>query len=297
MKKGNKLWYQNHKSRKWTKDFQNSALALSDAQVKELVRTELDLDSDELSDRSRLSMSARRSYGYSASFDRKCPDYGKVVQWLTSRVGQNFDKVSSEFVQFWKDSGMSNYDEGPITWMMKRFVDDREWTLDEIRKDRYGYGRYWKRFYLDGQDRLQRYPAAYRSPRYGAYKKESDQVQATLEDNKNIYETFKYKISGDGPVPIGYYYLDANNRQFQTQVFAVNLRIWNQDLPEEKQTWPPDVRDVRWWPNDRRDLDFLHFLHTNYTPVTIPGVGSYQTGLTGSSYLDVCNYWLFVKKI
>lgn len=226
---------------------------MSESQIKNLVASE---EFDEIPLGGKKPMGGPKVYGYdSATYYRGWPKWNVIGRWLRKRLGQPKSKVEGEFVKFWRDGKMDAHcGYGPIEYLNRCHIDREK-----------GNERWRKGFYWDENDILCAYP--FRKlwkndwPDYNTIEKR--------KANKLVWDENWEKLSGEGPIGIGRYYVDADRGKETHPVVAIRTDLWNQGLPKDRQyeesnTW-------RYFP--RASADFIHYLHENYKPVNILGVG------------------------
>jgi hypothetical protein len=259
MKQGDKLYKTFHKSDPWDKP-QSSYIGMSEAQIQELVKTGR---FDDIPTGRKQSMSGRRVYGYeSATWERGWPSWNYVGKWLRKRVGQPKEKIETEFIDLWKKSKMSNCDYGPLEYL------NRHHNIDEREQE----GNWRRGYYWDENNILRMYkPRLYKNqwPDYNTLEKR--------RANKEVYSLNKEKISGNGPIGVGAYFIDEDRGKELHHCVAIKTDVWNQGLPKNQQYPPSEV-----WRWDKVDQTFVDYLHREYKPVHILGVGSETVKVVGN---------------
>ena len=262
MKQGNKLYKTFHKSDPWDKP-QSSYIGMTESQIQELVKRG---EFDEIPIGRNQSMSGRRVYGYdSCTWDRGWPSWNYIGKWLRKRVGQPREKIEAEFIDLWKRSKMSGCECGPLEYLNEHY------HIDEERPG-YVYSRYRRGFYWDSNDILRMYPERrlWKNdwPDYSTIEKR--------KANKEVYSLNEEKISGVGPIGIGAYFIDEDRGKELHHCVAIKTDIWNQGLPKNQQYKPSDC-----WRQSLLSQDFADYLHQEYKPIHILGVGSETVKVVG----------------
>lgn len=251
MKQGDKLVGPLHKSRRSKP--QSGYIGITESQLKALVNVE---DFDKIPVGETKSMSGRRVYGYdSVAYERGWPRWNYTGKWLRKRIGKPKASVEKEFIELWKQRKMDNWwgGEGPIKY------------LDNLVDREKEPGRWRRGYYWDENEILRMYPERrlWKNdwPDYSTYEKR--------KANKLTFKENEGKLSGLGPIGIGKYFIDEDRGKELHAVMAVRTDLWNQDLPESEHF----EKSNTWRECPKASLDFLHYLHTNYKPVNILGVG------------------------
>lgn len=259
MKQGDKLYKTFHKSDPWDKP-QSSYIGMSEAQIQELVKTGR---FDEIPVGHKKSMSGRRVYGYdSATWERGWPSWNYVGKWLRKRVGQPKEKIEKEFIELWKKSKMSGCEYGPLEYL------NRHHTIDEQEQE----GNWRKGYYWDENNILRMYkPRLYKNqwPDYNTLERR--------KENQRAYDLIKDKLSGNGPIGLGNYYIDLDKGRTKHPCVAIRTDLWNQGLPKDQQYQHSDV-----WRWNKVPQDYADYLHNNYQPVHILGIGKMDAKVVGN---------------
>lgn len=253
MKHGNSLYNDSNKRShsRWKKP-QGPYQGLSESQIKELINTE---QYDEVPTGSQKSMNGKKVYGYdSYCWDRGFPNWNYINRWLRKRVGFSRKRVEEEFIQLWSERGMNTYMVGPLEYIKHHHIDA------EQSASRYARGFYW-----DENNILRMY-----SPqRWGVTKFPEYSTIEKRKANKEVFNQNWDKIRGAGPIGIGSYFIDADKGKELHHCVAIRTDLWNQGLPKDQQY----EASTTWKVYPTASQGFLDYLHSNYKPVNILGVG------------------------
>ena len=283
MKQGDKL-IQSRRSRSFGYAPQSGYIGLSEGQIKSLVNTG---EFDKIPLGEKKSMGGRKVYGWnSTTYDHGLgdPKWNVVGRWLRKRIGQSKSRVEKDFIDFWKNGKMDETSGmGPTNYLNKYLIDSEEHSINTFRRG----------FYWDENDILRMYPERrmWRNewPDYNTAEKR--------KANKLVFEENKLKISGNGPISIGKYYIKEDRAKELHSVLAIRTDIWNQNLPEKEQY--RESKTLK--PCVKASSDFLHWIHNYFEPVQVLGVGDRYCKKINSNHdwwlrEEIINYMFVVVK-